>query len=104
MLLGVGRDGAIAGRRVAVTGLERSPAAGSDVDSFWDGLLRPAGGLRTVPGFDPLRVVRSRRGPSARPVRPVRRGRPSMALEDAGDVGADPERSGVIFGTGVGGF
>ena len=27
-----------------------------------------------------------------------------MALADAGDIGADPDRAGVIFGTGVGGL
>jgi 3-oxoacyl-[acyl-carrier-protein] synthase II len=105
MLLGVGPDGPVQGRRVAVTGMGIVSCCGIGLDAFWDGLQNPTpDGERRVEGFDPTRWF----GPKE--VRRVDRfaqfsvAAADMALTDAGDVGADPDRSGVIFATGVGGL
>jgi len=105
MLLGIGPDGPVRGRRVAVTGLGAVTCCGLGVEALWDGLIHPsAEGERRVPGFDPAVYF----GPKE--VRRVDRfvqfsvASADMALADAGALGADPDRSGVIFATGVGGF
>jgi 3-oxoacyl-[acyl-carrier-protein] synthase II len=105
MLLGVGPEGPVRGRRVAITGLGVLACCGIGLDAFWDGLQRPAPeGERRVPGFDPTAWF----GP--KDVRRVDRfaqfsvAAASMAIDDAGEVGADPDRSGVIFASGVGGL
>ena len=41
MQLGIGPDGPIRGRRVAVTGLGAVTCCGVGVDALWDGLLHP---------------------------------------------------------------
>ncbi len=78
---------------------------GIGLDAFWDGLHRPApDGERRVAGFDPSAWF----GPKE--VRRVDRfaqfsvAAADMALVDAGEIGADPDRSGVVFATGVGGL
>jgi 3-oxoacyl-[acyl-carrier-protein] synthase II len=105
MLLGVGADGPVRGRRVAITGMGVLACCGIGTDAFWDGLQRPAPtGEHRVPGFDPSAWF----GPKE--VRRVDRfaqfsvAVADMALIDAGEIGADPDRSGVVFGTGVGGL
>jgi 3-oxoacyl-[acyl-carrier-protein] synthase II len=105
MLLGVGADGAMAGRRVAITGLGVVACCGIGIDAFWAGLLGEATvGERRVPDFDASTWF----GPKE--VRRVDRfaqfsvAAAQMAMDDAGEIGADPDRSGVIFGTGVGGL
>ena len=105
MLLGVGPDGPVPGRRVAVTGLGVLACCGIGLEAFWEGLQRPAPeGERRVPGFDPTLWF----GPKE--VRRVDRfaqfsvAAADMALADAGELGADPDRSGVVFATGVGGL
>ena len=42
MQLGIGADGPIRGRRVAVTGLGAVTCCGVGVDALWDGLLHPS--------------------------------------------------------------
>lgn len=105
MLLGTGPQGPIAGRRVAVTGLGVVSCCGVGCQSLWSGLLGdPPEGERRVPDFDPEQWF------SAKEARQVDRfaqfgvAVATMALEDAGEVGADPGRSGVVMGTGVGGL
>ncbi|HXQ43258.1 MAG TPA: beta-ketoacyl-ACP synthase II [Acidimicrobiales bacterium] len=105
MLLGAGADGPVQGRRVVITGMGVLACCGIGLDDFWDGLNRPAPeGEHRVPGFDPTAWF----GP--KDVRRVDRfaqfsvAAADMALLDAGEIGADPDRSGVIFGTGVGGL
>ncbi len=105
MLLGVGRDGPIPGRRVAITGLGAVTCCGTGVDVLWEGLVHPSiDGERRVPGFEPDRYF----GPKE--VRRVDRfaqfavAAADEALADAGQLDADPDRSGVNFATGVGGF
>jgi 3-oxoacyl-[acyl-carrier-protein] synthase II len=105
MLLGMGPDGPVPGRRVAITGMGVVSCCGIGLDAFWDGLQGPAPhGERRVYDFDPDAWF----GPKE--VRRVDRfaqfsvASAETALADAGEVGADPDRSGVIFATGVGGL
>jgi 3-oxoacyl-[acyl-carrier-protein] synthase II len=92
-------------RRVAVTGLGVVAKAGTGVDAFWDGLLRePEPGARRIDDFDASELF----GPKE--IRRVDRftqfavAATEQALADAGEVGTDPDRSGVLIGTGVGGL
>jgi 3-oxoacyl-[acyl-carrier-protein] synthase II len=105
MLLGLGPNGPVRGRRVAITGLGILTCCGIGTEAFWEGLQRPAPeGEHRVPGFDPSVWF----GPKE--VRRVDRfaqfsvATAEMALSDAGDLGVDPERAGVVFATGVGGL
>ncbi|HLG67794.1 MAG TPA: beta-ketoacyl-ACP synthase II [Acidimicrobiales bacterium] len=105
MLLGQGPQGPVRGRRVAVTGLGAVTCCGVGVAALWEGLVHPRPmGERRVPDFDPTAWF----GPKE--VRQVDRfaqlsvAAADMALADAGDLHADPDRAGVIFATGVGGF
>ncbi len=96
----------MAGRRVAVTGIGALARCGIGADAFWQGLLEPAPeGSRAVDDFDPE--------PYFDNVKEARRtdrfaqfalAVAQMALEQAGEMTADPLRRGVIFGTGVGGL
>ncbi len=105
MLLGVGPDGPIVGRRVAITGLGAVTCCGKGVDALWEGLVHPdISGERRVTDFDGADYF----GPKE--VRRVDRfaqfsvGAAEEALADAGELEADPARAGVVFATGVGGF
>jgi 3-oxoacyl-[acyl-carrier-protein] synthase II len=93
---------------VAVTGLGAVTCCGLGADALWEGLVHPdIDGERRVTGFDPTVYF----GPKE-----VRRvdlfaqfsvAAAEMARADAGrpsDLAADPDRAGVIFATGVGGF
>ena len=93
------------GRKVAVTGVGVVATAGTGKDTFWEGLCRPGPvGPRRVEDFDPTAWF----GPKE--VRRVDRfaqfgtAAAEMALEDAGSPEVDPDRAGVIIGTGVGGL
>ncbi len=105
MLLGMGPDGPIPGRRVAVTGLGAVTCCGNDVAALWDGLIHPSiSGERRARTFDPEPYF----GPKE--VRRLDRfaqfsvAAADEALNDAGQLDADPDRAGVVFATGVGGF
>ena len=53
MLLGVGPDGPVRGRRVAVTGLGAVTCCGLGVEALWEGLVHPTiSGDRRVTDFD----------------------------------------------------
>ena len=94
------------GRRVAITGIGALARCGAGADAFWDGLLAPApDGSRAITDFDPE--------PYFDNVKEARRtdrfaqfalAVAQMALDQAGELTADPLRRGVIFGTGVGGL
>jgi 3-oxoacyl-[acyl-carrier-protein] synthase II len=95
----------IGSRRVAVTGVGVVASAGLGPDAFWDGLLRePAPGPREIEGWDASDLF----GPKE--IRRVDRytqfavAAAEQALADAGELGIDPDRSGVLIGTGVGGL
>ena len=106
--------------RVVVTGLGVKTPAGTDVDTFWEQLRSGTATARTVEGFDPsgLPVRFAGEVPDFDPVpyfgpKESRRqdrvtqlgfGAAADALDDAGELGADPSRCAVIIGTGVGGL
>ncbi|MHB8295133.1 MAG: beta-ketoacyl-[acyl-carrier-protein] synthase family protein [Acidimicrobiales bacterium] len=92
-------------RRVAVTGLGVVSCAGIGKDAFWQGILGPApsgerkvGGFRGEDYFDPKSLGRVDRFAQ------MAMAAAQLALADAGSIGADPDRSGVWIGTGVGGL
>jgi 3-oxoacyl-[acyl-carrier-protein] synthase II len=104
MHLGVGADGPIRGRRVAITGLGAVTCCGVGVDALWEGLLHPTVVGGEARGFEPEQWF----GPKE--VRQIDRfaqfsvAAADMAVVDAGEIEADPAKAGVIFATGVGGF
>jgi len=104
MQLGIGADGPVRGRRVAVTGLGAVTCCGVGVDALWDGLLSPSVVGGEVRGFDAAEWF----GPKE--VRQLDRfaqfsiAAADMAVQSAGDLAIDPAKAGVIFATGVGGL
>jgi 3-oxoacyl-[acyl-carrier-protein] synthase II len=104
MQLGIGAQGPVQGRRVAVTGLGAITCCGVGVDALWDGLLSPSVVGGEVRGFDPGDWF----GPKE--VRQLDRfaqlsiASADMAYTSAGDLAIDPAKAGVIFATGVGGL
>jgi 3-oxoacyl-[acyl-carrier-protein] synthase II len=93
-------------RRVAVTGMGVVSVCGIGLDAFFAGLHKPArpGSQLRVEDFDPapwFDVKQARRADRFQQFSVVAA---QMALDDAGEIDADPGRVGVIFGTGVGGL
>jgi 3-oxoacyl-[acyl-carrier-protein] synthase II len=92
-------------RRVAVTGLGIVSCAGIGLDPFFEGLNGPAPeGDRRVRDFDPAPWLDVKQARRADRFQQFAVAAAQMALDDAGEIGADPARAGVIFGTGVGGL
>ena len=95
------------GRRVVVTGLGVVSAVGLGVEAFWDALFAPSadGKVREIHDWDPSPWFD---GPKdarrADRFTQLAAGAAGMALEQAGELGGDPERIGVIIGTGIGGL
>ena len=105
MQIGIGAEGPIRGRRVAVTGLGAVTCCGVGVDALWDGLLHPSVVGGAVRDYEPSDWF----GPKE--VRQLDRfAQFSMAAADHGGQrtpATSPStrpRPGVIFATGVGGF
>ncbi len=100
--------GAVAGRRVAVTGLGVVAPCGIGKDNFWDGLMRAPGvGPRRVEDFDATAIYGPKEIRRADRFSQFAAVAAAEALEDAGGLdalGADPDRAGVFMGTGVGGL
>ena len=105
MLLGVGPDGPVPGRRVVVTGMGVLACCGVGVDAFWDGLQRPAPpGERRVDDFDATAWFGPKEARRVDRFAQFSVAAADMALADAGDLTVDPDRAGVVFATGVGGL
>jgi 3-oxoacyl-[acyl-carrier-protein] synthase II len=105
MLLGIGPDGPVAGRRVAITGVGVVSCCGIGPDALWNGLNgAPPSGERRVPDFDPERWISTKEARHLDRFAQFAVAAADMAIEDAGEIDADPGRSGVIMGTGVGGL
>ena len=76
MLLGVGSDGPVPGRRVVITGMGIVSCCGIGLEAFWEGLHRPAhDGERRVEDFDPAAWFGPEEVRARRPLRPVLGGR-----------------------------
>jgi 3-oxoacyl-[acyl-carrier-protein] synthase II len=104
MQLGLGSDGPMPGRRVAITGLGAVTCCGTGVDALWDGLLNPSVVGGPVPNFDPEQWFGSKEARQLDRFAQFSIAAADMAVQDAGEIDADPAKAGVIFATGVGGF
>ena len=105
MLLGIGPDGPVAGRRVAITGLGVASCCGMGTDALWAGLNGvPPEGERRVRDFDPEQWFTTKEARQVDRFAQFAVAVADMALADAGELDADPGRSGVVMGTGVGGL
>ena len=105
MHLGVVDGIPIEGRRVAITGIGAISCCGVGADALFTGLLEGRFSAdRTIEDFDASVFL------DPKEVRRVDRfaqlslGAAVEAMEDSGLEATDPERSGVIFGTGIGGM
>jgi 3-oxoacyl-[acyl-carrier-protein] synthase II len=94
------------GRRVAITGVGVVSPCGIGTDAFWAGLLAPAPeGERRVHDFDPATVFDNpKEARRADRFTQMALAAAAEALAQSGDVGGDPERRGVLIGTGIGGI
>src|ERR1039458_3246598 len=104
MQLGIGADGPIRGRRVAITGLGAITCCGVGVDALWEGLLHPSVVGGPVRGFEPEDWFGSKEVRQLDRFAQFSIAAADLAVKDAGEIDADPAKSGVIFATGVGGF
>jgi 3-oxoacyl-[acyl-carrier-protein] synthase II len=100
-----GGGGSIPGQRVVITGVGVIAPCGTGAEAFWSGLLGPPPtGHRRVADFDATSLY----GPKE--IRRVDRFTQfaamaaAEAVDDAGAIDADPDRVGVIIGTGIGGL
>jgi 3-oxoacyl-[acyl-carrier-protein] synthase II len=92
-------------RRVVVTGLGVVGPCGIGREAFWAGLCGPQPeGNRLVHDFDPTVWLGPKEARRTDRFAQMAIGAADMALEQAGAIGADPDRSGVIIATGVGGL
>ena len=106
-----GREG-VQGRRVAVTGVGVVAPCGIGRDAFWAGLLGPApsGSRRVGDDFDatdlygPKEVRRVDRFTQFAAVAAAEALADAGGLNGSGGLTPDPDRTGVIIGTGVGGI
>ncbi len=94
------------GRRVAVTGIGVVAPAGIGKEAFWSGLLSPApNGFRQVEDWDPSPYFDNpKEARRSDRVSQFTLAAAAEALEQAGEISADPARRGTFVGTGVGGI
>jgi 3-oxoacyl-[acyl-carrier-protein] synthase II len=96
------------GRRVAVTGLGVVAPCGIGRDAYWRGLLGPgatSGRVVNIADWDPSPYFDSpKESRRADRVEQFGLAAAAEALAQAGDIGVDPARFGVVVGTGVGGL
>ena len=104
MQLGIGAQGPVQGRRVAVTGLGAVTCCGVGVDALWEGLLSPSVVGGEVRGFDPLDWFGPREARQLDRFAQLSIAAADIAFNEAGDLAIDPAKAGVIFATGVGGL
>ena len=106
-----GREG-VPGRRVAVTGIGVVAPCGIGRDAFWSGLMgpEPAGPRRVSAEFDatdlygPKEVRRVDRFTQFAAVAAAEAVADAGGLDGGNGLAPDPDRTGVIIGTGVGGL
>ena len=95
------------GRRVVVTGTGVVSPVGLGAQAFWAALLGPAdvGKTREIQDWDPSPWFD---GPKdarrADRFTQLAAGAAGLALDQSGDPGGDPDRIGVLIGTGIGGL
>jgi len=109
-------------QRVVITGMGALTPLGLSVEETWAGLTAGRSGIALITTFDashlPIRIAGEVKGFDARDYVPFKEARrmtrtshlamaaAMQAMDDAGlgDVVPEPERAGVILGTGVGGL
>jgi len=101
--------GAVPGRRVVVTGVGVVASCGIGAEAFWAGLLAPApaGAPRRVAGLDATTIFGPKELRRVDRFTQMAAVAAAEAVADAGGAGAlsgDPDRAGVMIGTGVGGL
>jgi 3-oxoacyl-[acyl-carrier-protein] synthase II len=95
----------VRGRRVAVTGIGVVAPCGTGSKAFWEGLLgEPATGTRQLEDWDPSPWFGPKDARRTDRFAQFAVAAAAMALDEAGPVAADPDRSGVLVATGVGGL
>ncbi len=93
------------GRRVAVTGIGVVTSCGMGSKAFWEALLgAPAPGTRSIDDWDPSPWFGPKDARRTDRFTQFAVAAADLALEEAGPVTADPDRSGVLVATGVGGL
>ena len=97
------------GRRVAITGLGVVAPCGIGQENFWSGLLGPgitSGKWVTIADWDPLPWFNNNAKEARRAdrVEQFAVAAAAEAMAQAGELGVDPTRFGVILGTGIGGL
>ncbi len=108
--------------RVVITGMGAVTALGSSVKKLWEGLISGRSGIRYITRFDPRELPCRIAGeiPDFEPTDYMERkearrlprstqiavGAAAQAIEDAGfpEVMPEPERTGLVFGTAMGGI
>jgi 3-oxoacyl-[acyl-carrier-protein] synthase II len=92
-------------RRVVVTGIGIVSCCGIGADAFFEGLSHSLGDAsRRVNDFDPSTYFDPKEARQTDRFAQFSLATAQMALEDAGELGSDPLRTGVIYATGVGGL
>jgi 3-oxoacyl-[acyl-carrier-protein] synthase II len=104
MLIGVGADGPIKGRRVAITGMGAVTCCGVGIEALWEGLLHPTVIGGKVRNFEPEQWFGPKEVRQIDKFAQFSMAAADLAVTDAGELGVDPAKAGVIFATGVGGF
>lgn len=98
----------VPGRRVAVTGVGVVAPCGIGREAFWSGLLGPApSGDRRIVGLDAAAIYGPKEVRRVDPFTQFAAVAAAEAVADAGGIDAlagDPDRAGVIIGTGIGGI
>jgi 3-oxoacyl-[acyl-carrier-protein] synthase II len=80
-------------------------SCGTGPDAFWDGLLRePAPGPREILDWDASELFGPKELRRTDRFTQFQVAAAEQALADAGELGADPDRCGVLMGTGIGGL
>jgi 3-oxoacyl-[acyl-carrier-protein] synthase II len=108
--------------RVVITGLGAITVLGSSIPLFWDGLLHGRSGIRKItqfdasnlpcqiageiPDFDPEQFIDKKESRRLARSAQASLGAAIQAVADAGlpETMPEPERSGVVFGTAIGGL
>ncbi len=92
-------------RRVVVTGVGVIAATGIGAESFWKGLLtEPAVGPHEVRGWDPEPLIPRKESRRLDRFSQFALGAAAEALDQAGEMTADPDRVAVSIATGIGGL
>jgi 3-oxoacyl-[acyl-carrier-protein] synthase II len=111
----------MSGRRVVITGVGAVSPLGLNAGATWQGLVAGRSGVgpislfdptgfpvriaAEVPGFEPEEIFGRRKARHLDRVTQLALVATAEAVESAKlDIGADPERVGVVFGTGIGGI